>query len=86
MIISSAFPVLSKSFYLQSGKIQSSRSGVTNLFEPESNFIGTQFDTLICNDKFARFAFSYILLLMINDTHLREDCSRYIMCSQFLSF
>ena len=33
---------------------------------------GHQFDTL-WNNKFAQFAFSYIWLLMINDTHLCED-------------
>ena len=34
---------------------------------------GYQFDTLFWNNKFAQFAFSYIWLLMINDTHLCED-------------
>ena len=35
-----------------------------------------QFDTLFWNNKFAQFAFSYIWLLMINDTHLCEDTDR----------
>ena len=34
---------------------------------------GTQFDTLFWNKKCAQFAFSYVLLLMINDIHLCED-------------
>ena len=34
---------------------------------------GNQFDTLVWNNKCAQFAFSYIWLLMINDTHLCED-------------
>jgi hypothetical protein len=34
---------------------------------------GTQSDTLFCTNKFAQFAFSYILLLMMNDTHLCKD-------------
>ena len=34
---------------------------------------GYQFETFFSNNKFAQFAFSYIWLLMINDTHLCED-------------
>ena len=39
----------------------------------ESYFMGTrgyQFDTLFWNNEFAQLAFSYILLLMINDSQL----------------
>jgi len=34
---------------------------------------GYQFDTHVWNNKFAQFAFSYALLILINDTHLCED-------------
>lgn len=34
---------------------------------------GYQFDRLFWNNKFAQFAFSYILLLVIDDSHLCED-------------
>ena len=68
----------------------SCRTGVTNLFETESYFLGTdfakgyQFDTHFWNSQFAQFTFNYMLLLIINDIHLRQGsptrCPQVVKC------
>ena len=67
-----------------------STAGVTNLFETESYFLGTdfakgyQFDTHFWNSQFAQFTFNYMLLLIINDIHLRQGsptrCPQVVKC------
>ena len=71
-------------------KCPDSNPGVTNLFETESYFLGTdfakgyQFDTHFWNSQFAQFTFNYMLLLIINDIHLRQGsptrCPQVVKC------